>query len=167
MIAQSRTSSTDRSKGAVPPFERRWRLYQRAPNGLIKAAHRLLQPPNDGRAAENTLAVVENDGLAGRDGALRFPEADLGTAVRKHADGRRDGLAAVADARLHGDFARRRLAADERAVFGDEAASHQHFVGADDDAVGVRLDVHDEERLGAAAGGYPPPLADSVLGDAG
>src|SRR5258708_25092915 len=110
----------------------------------------------DPAAAEDDVAVVENSGLAGGDGALRGVErgARDGNVERLDCGGR--GLVLVANFREGAKRGGRLIAGNPIDAFNFACRLSEDIVFADDDAVLLRINREDVERL---AGGEAEALA--------
>src|SRR5258708_22820104 len=110
----------------------------------------------DPAAAEDDVAVVENSGLAGGDGALRGVECDArdGGAERLDCGGR--GLVLVANFREGAKRGGRLIAGNPIDAFDFACRLSEDIVFADDDAVLLRINREDVEGL---AGGEAQALA--------
>src|SRR5260370_6410170 len=110
----------------------------------------------DPAAAEDDVAVVENSGLAGGDGALRGIECDARDGDAERLDGGGRGLVLVADFCEGAKRGRRLIARNPIHAFNFTYRLSEDIVFADDDAVLLRINREDVERL---AGGEAQALA--------
>src|SRR5882724_2205850 len=110
----------------------------------------------DPGAAEDRVAVVEDGGLAGGDGALRGIEGDARGCGVERLDGGGRGLVLVADFGERANRGGRLLAGKPIHAFDFADRLAEDLVFADDDAILLRIDCENVERL---AGGETEALA--------
>src|SRR5204863_7242600 len=110
----------------------------------------------DPGAAENDFAVIENGGLARCDGALRRVERNARNPGFQRFDGRGSGLVLVADFGERANSAGRLIAGNPIHAFDFANCLAKNIVFANHDAVFLRIDGENVERL---AGGETKALA--------
>src|SRR5260370_4945635 len=101
----------------------------------------------DPAAAEDDVAVVENSGLAGGDGALRGVERDARDGNVERLDGGGRGLVLVADFGEGAKRGGRLFARNPIHSFDFADGLPEDIVFADDDAVLLRINREDVEKL--------------------
>src|SRR5436309_435136 len=111
----------------------------------MRASRTALEAGFDPAAAEDEVAVVEDRGLAGSDGALRRLELDLGRGAGERADARAGAGMTVADTDVALEDIARPVRGDPVHAAHGAAAREERLLGTDDDARRCRLDRDDVE----------------------